>query len=682
MKLSKMLALLLSLVVTIVLAAACGEKEKTPVTPPPPVNPDTPDTPDDPDDPDTPDDPVSPEDAARLARLGQTPVVAVYFTEYTTSAEFPTLQDVRCFTHINVGHARFKNPKTGDGGLEIKSPGPDYIKKLVAYKKDYPELKVLLFIGGWGKNADGFSEMAKDPDKRALFCSECVRLCKEYGLDGVDLDWEYPGYAAKTRLDDGSYYYNGADPADRANFTILMKDLRAALGDDKLISYAAADNGDYVNNLEVLEWVDYINVMTYSMGDPNPQDPAKQKHNSPLYTSSRFNNSRGGADCISIFHDKQGVPYDRLNYGIGFYGHGDGSVYPSSVSYAMAREALEKGTVNGKSVANYNIRWWDEQSKSCYIGNAGGVMYASYEDIESITWRVKFLKEKGLLGAFAWEYREDDSQGTLRKALWALMHDQEPEQPKPQKDLPAMVKVEWTKKLASGDKWVPELSGLCLSKDQDFLWGCGDNGGLYKINFDGTFSLHWDKSAGMEALAMDPATGTMYIGLEETSKSAYKVPGPNYNSKTDMFAIDGVSSMGNSGVEGLAWYKGQLLFGTQTGATLYRYTLDGKLQEKKSLRTVCSTISEIAGLDYDEENDYLWVIDSNSNKDKPQYDPYTIYLFNGAATELLAKYPIGSFADWNPEAICVDKKNGCIWVGEDCGDEKFSLLHKIKFSNL
>jgi len=675
MKLSKMLTLLLSLTVTIGLAAACGEKEKTPVTPPPPVNPDTPDTPDDPDKPDTPDDPVSPEDAARLARLGQTPVVAVYFTEYTSSSEFPTLQDVRCFTHINVGHARFKNPKTGDGGLEIKSPGPDYIKKLVAYKKDYPELKVLLFIGGWGKNADGFSEMAKDPDKRALFCSECVRLCKEYGLDGVDLDWEYPGYAAKTRLDDGSYYYNGADPADRANFTILMKDLRAALGDDKLISYAAADNGDYVNNLEVLEWVDYINVMTYSMGDPNPQDPAKQKHNSPLYTSARFNNSRGGADCISIFHDKQGVPYDRLNYGIGFYGHGDGSVYPSSVSYAMAREALEKGTVNGKSVANYNIRWWDEQSKSCFIGNAGGVMYASYEDIESITWRVKFLKEKGMLGAFAWEYREDDSQGTLRKALWALMHDQEPEQPKPS-TIPVMEKVEWSKKLQG----LGELSGLCLSKDQDFLWGVGDNGQLFKINFDGSYTKHWEYDADMEALCLDPATGDMYMGIEP--KRVYKLTYPDYNKKTTLWDVAEAADMGNSGIEGIAWHKGNLYLGSQTGATLWEYKLDGTKLWKKSLRTVCSTVSEIAGLDYDPENDFLWVIDSNSNKDKPQYLPYSIYLFNGDATEHLATYSIASFADWNPESICVDKKNGCVWVADDCGDEGYSILHKIKFSNL
>lgn len=365
------------------------------------------------------DQPADPE-AERLARLGITPIRAIYFTEYTSSSLLPTLADVKYFTHINAGHARFVNPQTGDGGLVIKSPGPSYIKKLVAFKKDYPELKILLFIGGWGKNADGFSQMAKDDTKRALFCSECVRLCKEYGLDGVDLDWEYPGYSAKTTLDDGTIYYNGSDPSDRANFTRLVKDLRQALGKDKLISYAADSDAEYINNAEVLEWVDYINVMTYSMGNPSPDNPSKQRHNSPLYTSPNFANSRGTADCIEKFR-KQGVPYDRMNFGIGFYGHGDGTVYPSSVSYTIAREALEQGTAKGKSVVGYNIRVWDEPSKSVYLGNSSGVMYASYEDAESIGWRVKFVKDKGMLGAFAWEYREDDSSGTLRKVFYDLM---------------------------------------------------------------------------------------------------------------------------------------------------------------------------------------------------------------------------------------------------------------------
>ena len=252
-----------------------------------------------------------------------------------------------------------------------------------------------------------------------------------------------------------------------------------------------------------------------------------------------------------------------------------------------------------------------------------------------------------------------------------------------EKKLPEMGSVEFSKELKNGSDYVPELSGLCLSKGGDFLWGVHDKGTLYKIYFNGTYEKVWYKQNDFEALAMNPSTGDLYIGLESTSKSAYKIPNPNYNSivKTSI-VVEGVSGMGNSGVEGLAWYKGDLLFGTQTGATLFQYSLDGKLKFKKSLKTVCSTITEIGGMDYDEENDWLWVIDSNTKSDNhPNYRP-AIYLFKGLGEKHLKTYYIDGFANWNPEAICVDKKHGCIWVGEDCDSKYPSRLHKVKFSNL
>lgn len=637
-------------------------------------------------DPDTPDIPaVNPWDSPeRQARIGITPIIEIYYTEYTKDDWFPSLEEVRNFTHINVGHVRFKDKVNGTG-YEIPAKTITLVQKLVAYKAQYPELKVKFQMGGWGKNADGWSQMARDEAKRKAFVEDCVAITEMYGTDGFDIDWEYPTYAAK----DGEYV-NGADPSDWYNFVTLMKEMREAMP-DKILSYAASSSGKYTDNAGALQYVDYINVMTYDEGNP-------PYHNSPLYRSS-IAGSRTCQEAIDdIFHGQQGIPYQMMNFGIPFYGHGDGykqttgNYYPGSVTYGDLEDIFFNGTCDGKSVAGKNYRVWDDVAKVPYLADALGKMYASYEDIESVNAKVEFLKSRNMLGAMIWEYRLDDKNGTLRHAVKHAM-DGNPDAPgkyeRPdewvaEKEPPKMGKVEFTKKLQTSDgKWIPELSGLCLSKDGDFLWGCDDNGGLYKINFDGTFSLHWDKSAEMEALAIDPATGTMYIGLESTSNSGYVVPAPSYNSKTNFdWVVDGASDMGNSGVEGIAWYKGEILLGTQTGATLFRYTLDGQLQEKKSLRTVCSNISEIAGLDYDEENDWLWVIDSNSNSEKPQYDPYTIYLFDGAATKLIAKYYIGDFADWNPEAICVDKKNGCIWVGEDCGDEQFSLLHKVKFSGL
>ena len=249
----------------------------------------------------------------------------------------------------------------------------------------------------------------------------------------------------------------------------------------------------------------------------------------------------------------------------------------------------------------------------------------------------------------------------------------------PDKPLPVMGKHTTIKLQKSSTDFVVELSGLCLSVGGDFLWGVGDNGNLYKINFDGTYESHWTYDADMEGVTMDPATGTMYMGIEP--KRVYKLTSP-YKSKTTMWDVAEAADMGNSGIEGIAWHNGNLYLGSQTGATLWEYKLDGTKLFKRSLREVISTISEIADLCYDPVSDYLWVIDSNSNKDKPQYKPYTLYLFNGAATKCLATYYIGDFADWNPETVCVDRAHNCLWLADDCGDDYPSLLHKVEFTNL
>ena len=642
-----------------------------------PFNPDAP--------PPGPVDPTDPTDQwvnnpARLARLGQTPIIEIYYTEYTRADLFPSIDEVRNFTHINVGHVRFVDKDNGVG-IEIDSKTVPLVQKFVAYKAQYPELKVKLQMGGWGKNADGWSQMARDAAKRKAFVDECVAICEEYGIDGFDIDWEYPTYAAK----DGDHV-NGASPADWENFVTLFKEMREAMP-DKILSYAASDSGKYTDNYGVLPYIDYINVMTYDEGNP-------PYHNAPLYRSS-ITGSRCCAEAIDdIFHGQQKIPYQMMNFGLAFYGHGDGyklktgNRYPSSVDYSKLDDIFFKGTCDGYDVKGVNYRIWDDVAKVPYLADALGKMYASYEDIESINAKVEYLKSRNMLGAMIWEYRHDNDEGTLRHAVKHAM-DGNPDKPgkyeRPEeyqpKDLPVMG-GHVTYKLQAGGKMVEELSGLCLSKDEDFLWGVHDKGTLYKIHFDGSFEQQWYHEADMEGITMDPSNGDLYIGLESSSKSAYKVPAPGYNSYSSLFAVEGVESMGNSGIEGITWHKGNLYFGSQTGARLFEYSLDGTQLSKKSLRDVTSTISEVGDLYYDPVSDYLWVLDSNSNKDRPEYLPFTLYLFNGNATKLLATYSIGSFANWNPEAVCVDHKNGCVWVGEDCDSGNPSLLHKISFTNL
>ena len=658
-----------------------------------PDDPEHPDGPVDPDEPVTPDDPMDAivNNPERLARIGKTPIIEIYYTEYTKENLFPSLEEVKNFTHINVGHVRFKDKDNGTG-IEIPAASISLVQKFVAYKADYPQLKVKLQMGGWGKNADGWSQMARDPEKRKAFIEECVAICGQYGIDGFDIDWEYPTYQAK----DGDHV-NAGIPADYENFVTLFKEMREAMP-DKILSYAASDSGKYTDNAGVLPYIDYINVMTYDQGNP-------PYHNSSLYRSG-ITGSRCCAEAIDdIFHGKQGVPYQMMNFGLAFYGHGDGykdksgnAAYPSSVDYSMLEDIFfngswyDKDTKTTKSCKGKNYRIWDDVAKVPYLADALGKMYASYEDVESINAKVEYAKSRNMLGVMIWEYRHDSDEGGLRHAVKHAM-DGNPDKPgrleRPEEyavpdELPVMGKVTKFVLGTKGGDLLPELSGLCLSKDGDFLWGIHDKGTLYKIHFDGTFEKHWYHEADFEGITMDPATGDLYIGLESSSKSVYRVPAPAYNAKDDNFTIkvEGVETMDNSGVEGIAWHKGNLYFGTQTGAQLFEYKLDGTQLWKKSLRDVTSTISEVGDLCYDELRDRLWVLDSNSNKDKPQYLGFTLYLFNGDGSKLLNTYYLGDFANWNPEAVCVDHKNNCIWIGDDCDSGNPSWLHKVEFSNL
>jgi len=61
----------------------------------------------------------------------------------------------------------------------------------VELKRQKPSLKILLSIGGWGSGR--FSEMAADENNRLAFAADCQRVLQEFGLDGIDMYWEYSG---------------------------------------------------------------------------------------------------------------------------------------------------------------------------------------------------------------------------------------------------------------------------------------------------------------------------------------------------------------------------------------------------------------------------------------------------------------------------------------------------------
>ncbi len=305
-------------------------------------------------------------------------VVVAYVTSWTHDLPDPTVM-----THINYAFGRVT--PTHDG---VSVDNPDRLRAIVELKRRNPNLKVLLSVGGWG--AGGFSEMASNQDIRERFCASCAQTAKDFGLDGIDIDWEYPGSKAAGIA---------ASPQDRENFTLLMKGLRKSLGSDLLVTLATAAMGNHYDFPAFMDDVDFVNMMTYDMG-------GAPRHHAPLYSSERFQ----GMSCQKAMqtHLDQGVPAGKLVLGLPFYGRG-------------SKEVGDFVNFSGiKQLEGYTEQW-DKQAQVPYLTNREGKVVLGYDNARSLKGKGKFARKHHLRGLMYWDYNGDDSQGTLRNVVWESM---------------------------------------------------------------------------------------------------------------------------------------------------------------------------------------------------------------------------------------------------------------------
>lgn len=277
---------------------------------------------------------------------------------------------------------------TRDG---VKINNEDRFKDIIALKEVNPDLKVLLCIGG--NCESGLSEMAADSLKRESLALDCARIAKEYGIDGIDFDWEFPGAV-------------GGTPDDYDNFLKVLKAVRAALPEDKMLTLAAGGDlaGMDVNNVAAfLDQLDYVNVMAYDLGGQAPW------HHTALYRSP----NTGWRSVEEVVEDyvAHGVPYEKMMLGLGFYGRGDDNYYT--------------GWTDTKTAVPYDdlTEQWDSIACVPYIADANGALVLGYENPRSIEIKCDYLKDKGFRGAMCWRTELDtDSLDLARTVARCLMH--------------------------------------------------------------------------------------------------------------------------------------------------------------------------------------------------------------------------------------------------------------------
>lgn len=308
-------------------------------------------------------------------------------------------------THINYA---FVDVQHNRAWLTNEATDTINFRKLNLLKLDNPDLKILISIGGWSWS-ENFSDAVLTDTSRKAFATSAAEIVRKYGLDGVDIDWEYPAKPGE----EGNIYR----PEDRHNFTLMFQEIRNQLdklehemGKKMLLTTAVGGSPSFVEHTEmdkVQQYVDYINLMTYDFGGDTIA-----LHHTNLYPTSTYPNENSVDKTVTTYI-AAGVPAKKLVVGVAFYGH----MYKMSSSEGeglkqrvVSRERGESGYSFIKdSLINKNRykRYWDQKAMAPYLFNKEKKLFISYDDEQSVKEKCNYVKSHHLVGAFFWEYASD-----------------------------------------------------------------------------------------------------------------------------------------------------------------------------------------------------------------------------------------------------------------------------------
>ncbi len=314
-------------------------------------------------------------------------------------------------TRINYA---FANLRAGKIALDYPTDKQN-LAMLVALKRQNPSLMVLISAGGWLWSGH-FSDMALTRQSRSVFIKSVVKFIRQYDLDGLDIDWEYPGLPGAG---------NRFRPQDKQNYTLLLKELRERFDEESkklqrrlLLSIATGATSDFLANTEMAEvqkYVDTVNLMAYDYYEPG-SDPLTGLH-APLFTDPA-DPKKISADRSVQEYEQAGVPAAKIVLGVPFYGHEWGEVPDQNHGLFQPGKPVPNAFAKygdlSASLRNGDFtRYWDGAASAPYLYSASRHIFVSYEDPQSLALKCKYVLDHKLAGIMFWDYSGDPSGALL-----------------------------------------------------------------------------------------------------------------------------------------------------------------------------------------------------------------------------------------------------------------------------
>ena len=315
--------------------------------------------------------------------------------------------DPKKLTRINYAFANIQG-----GRMVLGAPADaQNFALLAAMRNTNPGLTVLVSVGGWLWSTN-FSDMVLTAETRRVFEDSVMEFLTQYDLDGLDIDWEYPGMP-------GAGHPFRAE--DKQNFTALTKELRARFdakvrktGRRLYLTVAMGASDEVIVHTEmrkVARYVDTVNLMTYDYFEAG-SDPTTG-HHAPLFANPADPKKASSDETVKAF-EKAGVPAEKILLGVPFYGREWGEVPEQNHGLFQPGKAVpganaQYSAIETEMLGHGFTRYWDAAANAPYLYNAEKHIFVSYEDPESLKAKCRYVRDHKLGGVMFWEYSGDAS---------------------------------------------------------------------------------------------------------------------------------------------------------------------------------------------------------------------------------------------------------------------------------